>query len=72
MSLDTIYSNSIISGIAQYLVRNNLLLLGCQLLIFPMGHAAGPGSRMGPFLKSQVVSQKNLKKTPKKPPKFKR
>ena len=32
----------IICGIAQYLAHNNLsLLLGCQLLIFPMGHAAG-------------------------------
>ena len=32
----------IISGIAQYLVHNNLsLLLGFQLLIIPMGHATG-------------------------------
>ena len=32
----------IISGIAQYLVHNNLsLLLGYQLLIFSTGHAAG-------------------------------
>ena len=42
MSLSTIYSNS---GRAQYLVHNNSsLLLGCQLLIFPMGHAAGQGT----------------------------
>ena len=53
----------IISGIAQYLVHNNLsLLLGCQLLIFSVGHAAGSGtfythsgSRLGPFLKSRIM-----------------
>ena len=32
----------IIFGIAQYLLHNNLsLLLGCQLLIFSMGHTTG-------------------------------
>ena len=35
----------IIFGIAQYLLHNNLsLLLGCQLLIFSMGHTTGGGT----------------------------
>ena len=63
----------IISGIAQYLVHNNLsFLLDCQLLIFPMGHAAGqgtfythPGPRRGPFLKCltclKTLQKRNLK-----------
>ena len=46
MSLGTIYSNYMYNpGIAEYLVHNNLsLLLDCQLLIFPMGHATGRGT----------------------------
>ena len=34
----------IISGTAQYLEHNNISLLGCQLLTFPMGHATVQGT----------------------------
>ena len=75
MSLGTIYSNYMYnSGIAEYLVHNNLsLLLDCQLLIFPMGHATGRGTffnslrfHNGYFFevsKSQKKTKKNPKKT---------
>ena len=61
----------IISGIAEYLVHNNLsLLLDCQLLIFPMGHAIGQGTffhslrfQNGCFFE---VSKSQKKKQPKK------
>ena len=46
ITLGAIYSTlCLISGIAQYLVHNNLLLLlGCQLLIFLMEYATAEGA----------------------------
>ena len=61
---------TIISGIAQDLVPNNLSLLSdCQLLIFPMEHGTDQGtffthsgSRTGPFLKSKSLKNTSKKK----------
>ena len=81
MSLGTIYSNYMYnSGIAEYLVHNILsLLLDCQLLIFPMGHATGRGTffnslrfHNGYFFEVSKSQKKKKKPKKKKKTKFKR